>query len=210
MSPAKFRFDTEFRSEGDVVSQAARGRLKKTLTQEELDQLRAEARSEGLRSGEARALEAVAQGARETAAAIRQALSQTHRDIEKIREDAAQIAFVVARKLVPVALDALPAADVERALREAIHQAIGEPRIVLRASPRVIEALNGHIAEIAHEEGYEGRIVAAADPAIKGADCRIEWRGGGAERSEAAMEEALSALIARRFSQSSHHMPTEE
>ena len=40
----------------------------------------------------------------------------------------------------------------------------------------------------------------AADPAIRGADCRIEWRGGGSERSEAAIEAALAALIARRFS----------
>jgi flagellar assembly protein FliH len=210
MTPAKFHFDTEFRSGGDVASPAARNRQKKSLTQEELDRLRADARNEGERSGEVRALEAVAQGAREAAEAIRRALAQTHRDIEKIREEAARIAFVVARKLVPAALDALPAADVERALREAIHQAIGEPRIVLRASPRVIEALNGHIAGIAHEEGYEGRVVAAADPAIRGADCRIEWRGGGAERSEAAMEDAVAALIARRFSQSSHHLSTEE
>jgi flagellar assembly protein FliH len=210
MTPAKFHFDTEFRSGGDIVSQAARSRQKKSLTQEELDQHRADAHSEGARSGEVRALEAVAQGAREAAMAIRQALAQSHRDIEKIREDAARIAFVVARKLVPAALDALPAADVERALREAIHQAIGEPRIVLRASPRVIEVLNAHIAEIVHEEGYEGRVVAAPDPAILGADCRIEWRGGGAERSEAAMADALAVLIARRFSQSSHHLSTEE
>jgi flagellar assembly protein FliH len=40
----------------------------------------------------------------------------------------------------------------------------------------------------------------AADPGISGADCRIEWRGGGSERSEAAIEAALDALIARRFS----------
>ena len=208
MTPAKFHFDTEFHSGSDVVSAAARGRQKKSLTQEELDRLRADAHSEGARAAEVRALEAVAQGAREAGAAIRQALAQSGRDIEKIRAEAAQIAFAVARKLVPAALDALPAADVERALREAIHQAIGEPRIVLRASPRVIEALNGHIAEIAQEEGFEGRIVTAPDPAIRGADCRIEWRGGGAERSEAAMAEALSVLIARRFT--SHHLSTEE
>jgi hypothetical protein len=42
----------------------------------------------------------------------------------------------------------------------------------------------------------------AADPAITGADCRIEWRGGGSERSEAAIEAALDALIERRFSNS--------
>jgi flagellar assembly protein FliH len=64
----------------------------------------------------------------------------------------------------------------------------------------VVEALQPRLADIAHEEGYEGRVLAAADPAMTGADCRIEWRGGGAERREAAIEEALSALIAHRFS----------
>jgi flagellar assembly protein FliH len=54
--------------------------------------------------------------------------------------------------------------------------------------------------EIAHEEGFDGRVQVSADPTLKRADCRIEWRGGGAERSEQAIEEALSALIAHRFS----------
>ena len=65
-----------------------------------------------------------------------------------------------------------------------MHQAIGEPRIILRAAPAVTEVLEPRLAEIAHEEGYEGRVLIAADPAMTGADCRIEWRGGGAERSE--------------------------
>ena len=86
-------------------------------------------------------------------------------------------------------------------LREAMHQAIGEPRITLRAAPDVVAALESRVAEIAHEEGYDGRVMIAADPAIKGADCRIEWRGGGSERSEAAIEAALDALIARHFSE---------
>jgi hypothetical protein len=46
----------------------------------------------------------------------------------------------------------------------------------------------------------------AADPAIHGADCSIEWRGGGSERSEAAIEAALDALIVRRFSNNSHNL----
>lgn len=195
-----FKFDTEFSDTGDRVSLAARARAKKTLTAEEIDQMCSKARAEGMKAGEARALEAVAQGTRDVAQILRQALERTHRDIENVREEAAQIAFAVARKIAPMALEALPAADVERALREAIHQAIGEPRIVLRASPRVVEALEGRIADIAHEEGFEGRVIVSADPAIKGADCRIEWRGGGAERSEVAIEGALAEIITRRFS----------
>jgi len=202
MAPAKFKFDTEFHNDGDRVSLAARARVRKTMTAEEIDQMCAQARSEGMKAGEARALEAVAQGTRDVAGILREALARTHNDIEYVRQEAAQLAVAVARKLVPVALDALPSADVELALREALHQGIGEPRIVLRANPRVIEALNGCIDEIAHEEGFDGRVIAAADPALKGADCRIEWRGGGAERNQAAIEQELAAIIARRFSHS--------
>lgn len=199
-----FKFDTEFNSGGDRVSLAARARAKKSLSADEIDQMCARARAEGAKAGEARALEAVAQGTRDVADILRQALARTHADIERVREEAALIAFAVARKLAALAVEALPTADVEQALREAIHQAIGEPRVVLRAAPRVIEAMSGRIADIAHEEGFEGRVIASADPAIKGADCRIEWRGGGAERSEAAIDQALAELIARRFSRKEH------
>lgn len=199
-----FQFDTEFTAAGDRVSPTARARAKKSLSAEEIEMMCAKARSEGSTAGEARAMEAVAQGARDVAAMLRQALERSHADIEKVREEAAELAFAVARKLAALAVDALPAADVERALREAIHQAIGEPRVVLRASPRVVEALSGHVADIAHEEGYEGRVIVSADPGIAGADCRIEWRGGGAERSEQAIEQALAELIARRFSRKDH------
>jgi flagellar assembly protein FliH len=84
-----------------------------------------------------------------------------------------------------------------------MHQAVGEPRIILRAAPDVVAALEGRVADIAHEEGYEGRVMLAVDPAITGGDCRIEWRGGGSERSEAVIESAIGVLIARYFSNSS-------
>jgi flagellar assembly protein FliH len=195
-----FKFDTEFLESGDRVSHAARGRAKRALTQDEIDQMCARARAEGSKAGETRALETVAAATRDMATLLRQALASTHDDIEALRREAAELAVAVGRKFAALAIDALPAADVEQTLRDALHQAIGEPRVVLRAAPRVIEALTERLAEIAHEEGFDGRLIASADPTIKGADCRIEWRGAGMERSEAAIDAALSALITRRFS----------
>jgi len=200
MAPAKFKFDTEFRDEGDRVSMAARGRIKKALSQDEIDQLCARARSEGMKAGEARALDAVALAVDGMAAALRAALAASHAEIEAVRKQACEAAFAMARKLATHALEAVPVAEVEDALREALHQAIGEPRVMLRANPRVIAALKERLGEIAHEEGFEGRIVAAEDPAMAAADCRIEWRGGGAERRAADIEQSLGELIARRFS----------
>jgi len=197
---AKFTFDTEFRGPSDVASDAARARQKKTLTVEEIETMRASAQAEGTQAASVLAAENIERTAAMLVTALRAALDRSHDEIETVRAEAASLALAAAKKIAPAALAALPAGDVENALREAMHQAIGEPRITLRAAPDVIAALEGKVEAIAHEEGYDGRVILATDPAITNADCRIEWRGGGSERSEAAIEAALDALIARRFS----------
>jgi flagellar assembly protein FliH len=196
----KFTFDTEFRGQSDVVSDAARARQKKTLTAEEIEALQAEAEARGTLDAQVKAAQSVERTVAALITSLRTALDQSRSQIEALRAEAALLALAAAKKIAPAALAALPAGDVENALREAMHQAIGEPRITLRAAPQVIAALEDKVAAIAHEEGYDGRVMLAADPGITGADCRIEWRGGGSERSEAAIEAALDALIKRRFS----------
>lgn len=197
MSAAKrFTFDTEFHADGDRRAPSAQARQKQTLTIEELDALKTLARHEGENGAAAR----VAAAVEDLAVRVRAALDESHAEVEALRNEAAAIALAMAKKIAPAALAALPAGDVEIALRQAMHQAIGEPRITLRAAPVVIETLKSRLDEIAHEEGYEGRVMIAEDAHMQGGDCRIEWRGGGAERSEQMIEEALTDLIAHRFS----------
>jgi flagellar assembly protein FliH len=196
----KFTFDTEFAGGEDRPTESARARQKKTLTTEELENLQALARSEGENGAQARAIETLERTIAALTISVRAALETSHAEIEVVRDDAAKLALAMAKRIAPAALAALPAGDVEIALRQAMHQAIAEPRITLRAAPAVTEMLEPRLNDIAHEEGYDGRIMIAGDSAMTGADCRIEWRGGGAERSEQAIEDALTALIAHRFS----------
>lgn len=203
----RFTFDTEFSGAEDRRAPAARARQKQTLTIEELDNLKTLARLEGENNAQARATEALERSIAALTISVRAALDTSHAEVEAVRDDAARLALAMAKKIAPAALAALPAGDVEIALRQAMHQAIAEPRITLRAAPAVTEALETRLADIAHEEGYEGRVMIAADPAMTGADCRIEWRGGGTERSEQIIEDALTALIAHRFS---HQVPTSD
>ena len=194
----KFTFDTEFHGAENRQSSGAKARQKQTLTVEELDALKALARLEGENCATAR----LAASVEELAAQIRAALDESHAEVEALRSEAAALALAMARNIASAALNALPAGDVEIALRQAMHQAIGEPRITLRAAPAVIEALKPRLDEIAHDEGYDGRVMIAEDAHMQGGDCRIEWRGGGAERSEQMIEQAMSDLIAHRFSNS--------
>jgi flagellar assembly protein FliH len=199
-SQRKFTFDTEFAGSEDRPAPAARARQKQTLTTAELDAMQANARSEGENHAQVLAAQALDRTVAALTIAIRAALDNSSAEVEAVRAEAAMLALAMAKKIAPAALAALPAGDVENALRQAMHQAIGEPRITLRAAPAVVAVLEPRLADIAHEEGYEGRVMIAADAAMPGADCRIEWRGGGAERSEQAIEDTLTTLISRRFS----------
>ena len=199
-STRRFTFDTEFAGAEDRRAPSARARQKQTLTIEELETLKSDARSEGENNAQARAAEALERSIAALTISVRAALDTSHAEVEALRDDAARLALAMAKRIAPAALAALPAGDVEIALRQAMHQAIAEPRITLRAAPAVTEVLAPRLTDIAHEEGYEGRVMIAADPAMTGGDCRIEWRGGGAERSEQTIEDALTALIAHRFS----------
>jgi flagellar assembly protein FliH len=196
----KFTFDTEFAGSENRQTAAAQARQKQTLTTEELEALKTLARHEGANSAQVRTAEALERSIAAMTISVRAALDVSHAEIEAVRDEAARLALAMAKKIAPAALAALPTGDVEIALRQAMHQAIAEPRITLRAAPAVIQALEPRLSDIAHEEGYDGRVLFAADPTMTGADCRIEWRGGGAERSEQTIEEALAALIAHRFS----------
>jgi len=200
MNARKFTFDTEFVAAEDRPAPTARARQKKTMTVEELEALEASARSEGENHASVRAAEQLDRTIAALTIAIRATLDISHAEIEAVRAEACTIALAMAKKIAPAALAAMPTGDVEEALRQAMHQAIGEPRITLRATPDVAALLEPRLADIAHEEGYEGRVMIAADHTMRGADCRIEWRGGGAERSEQMIEDALSDLIAHRFS----------
>ncbi|HEY0107878.1 MAG TPA: FliH/SctL family protein [Rhizomicrobium sp.] len=200
---AKYTFDIEFRPEGDLLSNAARARQKRAYTMDEIDQLSAKARDQGMKAGQVRAVEAQTQEIAKLVDVLRNVAIRAGEANDAVREEAALIALAAARKLAGCAVEALPTPDVEDVLRHALHQALGEPRIVLHASPKVAELLKPRLAEIAHEEGFEGRVVVIGEAALGAADCRIEWRGGGAERSAGQIEAAIAELIARRFSHSS-------
>ncbi len=194
---SKFTFDKVFTGAAGMPVETPR---QKTFSAGEVDALRADARAEGAKTAEARALSDIAIASERIATCVVEALHLAQAQLDMLRAEASDLALAFARKLAREALAHVPTSEVEAALREAMHQAIGEPKIVLKADARVVEDLRPRLETIAHEEGFEGRVLISADPTQHAADCRIEWRGGGAERHLDAIEEQLAALVARRFS----------
>jgi flagellar assembly protein FliH len=197
----KFTFDTHFDGP-DPRNEKSPVRSRKSYSAEDIDALKHEAREEGRVDGDVRANHAIAASIGQVAAAVFAAIEAMDGEIECIRAEAAGLAIMAAKKLAHAALASAPEAEIEEALRAALHQAIGEPRVVVTTSPLLAQKIQERADEIAHREGYEGRMQFVHDDGLTNADCRIEWRGGGIERAQSAIESALADLMARRFPQS--------
>lgn len=192
----KFTFDTDF---DDRARDTADTRTRKSLSPEEIELLKQDAREEGRKHADVLANQAVAASIGQVAAAMLTAIESMDDEVERLRAEAAELALAAAKKLAGAALNHAPEAEIAEALHVALHQAIGEARVVVKTPPALAKAIEARAVEIAAEQGFEGRIQIAGDSTLSGADCRIEWRGGGVERSHSMIENALADLIVRRF-----------
>lgn len=192
----KFAFDTEFAPNGVVLRDAP-----KRLTPEEIEAQCALAYQKGKQ-------DAVAQAERDAAAAL-QALADassailTRLDAESraMREEAARIAIVAARKIADAALDAFgderTAAAIEAAMDALRHQ----PRLVVKLSPSAAEALKPRIAAMCETHAYAGAILVRAEPTLGAGEVSIDWSDGvvtldpadAANRINTLLEAALAA-----------------
>jgi flagellar assembly protein FliH len=192
----KFTFDIDF---DDRAAEEAEARARKSFSTEEIETLKRDAREEGRKQADILATQAVAASIGQVAAAMVAAIEAMDGEVERLRAEAASLALAAARKLAGAALNHAPEAEIAEALNVALHHAIGEARVVVKTPPALAKAIESRAAEIAAEQGFEGRILIAGDNSLSGADCRIEWRSGGVERSHPMIENALADLIARRF-----------
>jgi flagellar assembly protein FliH len=197
MTARKFTFDTRFDDEHPGAG--AHLRRKPSFSSEDIEAARTNGYDQGRQTAEVRAAEALAASIGQVAAALGQIISALDAEIETMRADAAQLALAAAKKLAGAALAHAPEAEIADALRAALHQAITETHVTVKAPAALVQTLQQKLAELPMHEGYDGRVRFIADPDLYGADCRIEWRGGGVERAHAHIEESLAELISRRF-----------
>lgn len=195
--PVKFAFDSVFAIEGSDETTEARD----FVTPQELEAAQAKAYEEGFAAGvaeeharnERRYADAV-----EAIAARMGAIEQTQRaEIERCIRSATELALSIARKVAPALMAAAPMAEIEALIGEHLEQLVDEPRVVVRVSEGMVDALRERIDALAAARGFSGRMVLIPDAALADGDCRMEWADGGVERDTAAVWKNLEGAIAR-------------
>ena len=169
----KFAFDTEFAPDGAILHDAA-----KKITPEEIEAQSAQAYQNGKH-------DAVAQAEREAAVAL-QALADassailTRLDAESraMREEAARVALIAARKIAGAALDAFGAERAAAAIEAAMDSLRHQPRLVVKLSPEAAEALRPRIAAMCETHAYAGAILVRPEPNMGAGEVSIDWSDG--------------------------------
>jgi flagellar assembly protein FliH len=202
-STAKYLFDRSFAPEDIAAEEKARVKqaCAPTYSEEELEAAREQARSEGHQAGLAQARTEIEQIVANTLTSvdgsIASLIGRYEQDFADVRRDAAEMAVAVARKLAPALIARQPAAEVEALVTECLADLRDEPRVVVRASELVVDALKPRIENIAAGNAFPGRVILLPDDNLQGADCRVEWADGGVEREIEALDRRIDEAVSR-------------
>lgn len=114
-----------------------------------------------------------------------------------LRGEVANIALLVARKLVGNALEVQPLGGVEEVVDECLTMLAGEGRLTITVSADAEAPLKAYLERLPRD----GQVIEVkADSNMQTGDCRIQWPGGKAERSQKQMWQEIEAIVMRALS----------
>jgi len=187
--PVKFNFDNVFGAKGgpsQTTAQAAAPRARSSYSVDEVEAIRKESLLQGKNDTEALSAALRAQALNAVAQNLTAVIGQVDGAIAAMRQQSAQLALEVGRKLAESTLAAYPVKEVEALVADCLHKLHNEPRLVVRASSACADALRADIDNMCAQHGFAGRVIVIAEQSLAGADCRVEWADGGIERDLAA------------------------
>ena len=124
---SRFNFEVEFTPSGDVL----KGPDRKFFSREEADQIAAKARSEGEKRAEAKGFAAVDK----VAAQLSPVQAQLAAAATTLRQEAAELAMIAARKIAGAALDKNGEEAAAAAIANAVRQLKGNPVVIISIAP---------------------------------------------------------------------------
>ncbi len=191
----KFLFETTFDADGQIVYDAATSGPKRSYTPDEVDEIKKSAYAEGLTGVEAQVAQQNAQIMGQISESMVRVITHLEQEVKRIQADATQLAVAVAKRLCANMLEREPETEIIALIERCLDSLPAEPHIVVRVAEGVSADLKPTITEMAAQKGFDGKILVVPEPALDGADCRIEWADGGVERDTQSLIEKVEAIV---------------
>lgn len=117
----------------------------------------------------------------------------------EIADLAMRMIYGITQKLLPPFAHAHAVDSIEHFVRATLPIAIGEPKILVRAHEMIAADLEVRLKEVFTRASFQGSYAVVVDYELQPGDCRLEWDGGGADRSEARIWRDIREVVAGNF-----------
>lgn len=194
-APVRYQFDQVFALEDATRPEPPKVDIVTAQSQAET------ARAEGFRAGR----EAAATDSATRLAAAVEKLGALLPGLEaslaghtaRMQGAAAQIGYMLARKLARRLIDREPEEEIVTLLSAALGELQQAPHLVVRVNEALADSLSEQIRPLAEARGFQGRLIVMGEPDVAPGDVRVEWADGGIVRCQADIEDALQEIVDR-------------
>ncbi|MBL8628082.1 MAG: hypothetical protein JNM81_00530 [Rhodospirillaceae bacterium] len=114
----------------------------------------------------------------------------------EIAETTIRLLFAIAKKTIPATAHEYAKDNITDFVRQTLPLVIGEPKLLIRAHAMIVDDLRPALDEVFSRAGFQGTHVLVADYELQPGDARMEWNGGGAERSETRIWRDIERMVA--------------
>lgn len=175
----------------------------KTFTEAELEA----AREEGYVEGHTSALEEAETAREHYVADALNVISQSLDGLEEqqseanreIGETALRLVYAVIEKVVPAHAQAHATESVEALVRDVLPLVYDEPSLMVSTHNMITEAVQSRLDEVVGRSNFRGSVTVTPDYELQPGDCRVDWQGGGADRSEGRLWNDIRAIMAENI-----------
>lgn len=192
------------RPEGQAeASQRSRARTKQAFTEDDL----ARARAEGFAEGREQALREAAQSMElrlteafeSVGGRLDEIISGTQAAHAAAGRDATAIAVAISRRMVPELYRRNAASEIELTVANVLSRVLETGQLTVHTAEDLADPLRDRIAALAEARGIGDHVRIAVDPTLTEGDCRIEWPGGGAERTGTTLWGEIEAIVEKNL-----------
>jgi flagellar assembly protein FliH len=188
----RFTFGEDFRGRpAEAPDQAARQATDEAALQDAY----ARGLADGRRQADADATRRVGEALERIAADAGSTLRRLDAVSAEIETEGVAFFEALARRLAGEALAERPLAAIGEAARATFRHLRGVPHLVVRVNESLVEAVEPLLRRLAHEHGFDGRIIVLGSEDVAFGDARLEWADGGIVRDGRALDEAVAAAL---------------
>ncbi len=118
---------------------------------------------------------------------------------QRISQDCADVLRAVCERIVPALAEHEAVNEIIRIVARCLTAQTDEPRIVIRVSNELADAVQSRLAAASAQTGFSGQLVLIPDETLSNTDCSVLWADGGAERHftriRSEIEQALDRVL---------------